>query len=70
MHGAHTDKSDNAQRNHTLIVLLCFLLRSMHMRESHVVISRWLKVELKVTLLLCKCGCWSQYIAYYDAQDL
>ena len=46
---ASTDKSDNAQRNYTLIVLLCFLLRSMRMRESHVVVSRWLKVELKVT---------------------
>ena len=29
-----------------LIVLLCFLLRSMRMRESHVFVSRWLKVAL------------------------
>ena len=43
---ASADKSDNARRNHTLIVLLCFLLRSMRMRESHVFVSRWLKVAL------------------------
>ena len=43
---ASADKSDNARRNHTLIVLLCFLLRSMRMCESHVVVSRWLELAL------------------------
>ena len=43
---ASADKSDNARRNHTLIVYCAFLFRSMRMRESHVFVSRWLKVAL------------------------